>query len=705
MDWMDTFSLPMSPLLLSIVLIIVMYIITTQYCGQIKVKQVQFTDNQSVIIDEKTGLRASVRKRSIIDDVQLNSPFDIFKTGLRKSKDKCCFGMRQSFSSPIKWITYEEVYEKIQQFGSALTTLMEEISMINFVGIYGKNSPKWVIAQLAGAAYSFVTVPLYSTFGDEAIVHVINETELKIIVCDTISQACHLNKINPHKLKVFIIMEPDNTFESFKKEWSDKVRLFTFEEMLEKGCTNRLPEKVPDDNDLCMILYTSGSLGLPKGVMITNKAYLNAAKLTISLAEENHFSTEDLSHVSFLPLSHTMEQLTMILAMFSGGRIGFLTDGIESLFDDFRDFKPTFFCSVPRLLVRLYMNFSKKVHSKPIIRKVCQYEINKRMEEQKHGIYRRNGIIDFLFFREFRELLGGRVRAIISGSSPIDRDVLCFIRAVLSCPVSEAYGSTETLGLVCSTMFEDVDAYHVGAISPGVQIKLIDVPEMGIFVSKDQMGEICIRSKSNMLGYYKNQEKTEEVLDSEGFVHTGDVGVWLKNGALKIVDRTKNIFKLSQGEYVAPEKVEQTYLFCNLIQHVYVEGHSLKPYAVAVVKPNFRRLRKEAVDIISKLSKTISSPIEKKCENMKDRELLEEITDAELCTNKEIREFILERMNSIAREKGLKGFELARNIYLTPEPFTVDNGWLTPTMKLARINLRKHFANTIKNLYEEEKSC
>ncbi|VDP22107.1 unnamed protein product [Schistosoma margrebowiei] len=229
--------------------------------------------------------------------------------------------------------------------------------------------------------------------------------------------------------------------------------------------------------------------------------------------------------------------------------------------------------------------------------------------------------------------------------------------------VSEVYGSTETLGLVCSTMFEDVDAYHVGAISPGVQIKLIDVPEMGIFVSKDQMGEICIRSKSNMLGYYKNQEKTEEVLDSEGFVHTGDVGVWLKNGALKIVDRTKNLFKLSQGEYVAPEKVEQTYLFCNLIQYVYVEGHSLKPYAVAVVKPNFRRLRKEAVDIISKLAKTISSPIEKKCENMKDGELLEEITDAELCTSKEIREFILERMNSIAREKGLKGFELVSLVY------------------------------------------
>ncbi|XP_018655213.1 long-chain-fatty-acid--CoA ligase [Schistosoma mansoni] len=246
-----------------------------------------FYDTNKKCRNFQTGLRGSVRKLSVTDAEEPKSPFDLFKIGLRKSKDKFCLGKRQSFSSPIKWITYDEVYEKIQLFGSSVTTLMGEISTNNFIGIYGKNSPKWVITQLAGSAYSFVIVPLYSTFGDEAIVHVINETELKIIVCDTVSQAYHLYKINPQKLEVFIIMEPESTFQSFEKEWSDKVRLFTFEEMLEKGYSNRLPVKVPDDNDLFMILYTSGSLGLPKGVMITNKAYLNAVKLTISLTEEN----------------------------------------------------------------------------------------------------------------------------------------------------------------------------------------------------------------------------------------------------------------------------------------------------------------------------------------------------------------------------------------------------------------------------------
>ncbi|CAH8627277.1 unnamed protein product [Heterobilharzia americana] len=155
-------------------------------------------------------------------------------------------------------------------------------------------------------------------------------------------------------------------------------------------------------------------------------------------------------------------------------------------------------------------------------------------------------------------------------------------------------------------MFEDIDANHVGSISSGIQIKLIDVPDMNILVSRDGMGEICVRSPCNMIGYYKNEEKTNEALDSDGYVHTGDVGKWTENGALKIVDRTKNLFKLSQGEYIAPEKVEQTYLACNLIQQVYVEGHQHRSYAVAIVKPDFKQLRKQARDIISKSSQTKS---------------------------------------------------------------------------------------------------
>ncbi|KAH8868564.1 Long-chain-fatty-acid--CoA ligase 5 [Schistosoma japonicum] len=702
MNWVDVHLFTLHPVLLALFLIIITFIVTAQRWGKIIIKPVQFTDCQSVVIDEKTGLRASVRKLTVTDIEKLKSPFDVFKRGLEKSKDKFCFGTRQSFTSPIQWTTYEEVYEKIQLLGSGLTVLMEGNSVKNFVGIYGRNSPEWVMTQFANAAYSLVTIPLYSTFSDEAIVHVCNETELKIIACDTVSQACHLFKITSQEIEVFIIMKPDNTFESIKKELSDKVHMFTFEEILEKGRCHRLPVKVPDDNDLFMILYTSGTLGLPKGAMITNKAYLNSMLLTISLTEENHFETENLSHVSFLPLSHVMEQLTISMSLFSGGRIGFLTTDIHSLFNDLRDFKPSFFCSVPRLLVRLYTNFTKKIRSKPLTWRMCQYAMNKRIEEQKHGIYRRSGIIDYLFFREFRELLGGRVEAIISGSSPIERDVLFFIRAVLGCPVIEAYGSTETLGLVTTTMFEDIDAGHVGAIVPGVQVKLIDVPEMNLFVSKDKMGEICIRSKSSMIGYYKNEEKTREAIDSEGFVHSGDIGVWTENGALKIVDRTKNLFKLSQGEYVAPEKVEQAYLFCNLIQQIYVEGHPLRSYAVAVIKPNFTDLRKEAADIIRELDRTSLISIENKCETKENERLLKGITNAELCARKEIRKFILERMNKIGREKGLKGFELAHNIYLTPESFTVNNGLLTPTLKLARTKLRKHFSTTIKNLYEEE---
>ncbi|KAH8868561.1 Long-chain-fatty-acid--CoA ligase 5 [Schistosoma japonicum] len=210
MNWVDVHLFTLHPVLLALFLIIITFIVTAQRWGKIIIKPVQFTDCQSVVIDEKTGLRASVRKLTVTDIEKLKSPFDVFKRGLEKSKDKFCFGTRQSFTSPIQWTTYEE----------------------------------WVMTQFANAAYSLVTIPLYSTFSDEAIVHVCNETELKIIACDTVSQACHLFKITSQEIEVFIIMKPDNTFESIKKELSDKVHMFTFEEILEKGRCHRLPVKV-----------------------------------------------------------------------------------------------------------------------------------------------------------------------------------------------------------------------------------------------------------------------------------------------------------------------------------------------------------------------------------------------------------------------------------------------------------------------------
>nr|CAH8874882.1 unnamed protein product [Trichobilharzia regenti] len=561
----NSYVLPVCSFFSAVFFVTIMHIVTSKYRKKSKLRRIEFTDCQSAVIDEKSGTRVSVRKLKVPDIHLLKNPLDFFKVGLEKSRCKPCFGSRESLNSPVKWITYEEVNEKIQYLGSAISNLFGTDPKNNFVGIYGRNSPEWIMTQWANTSYSFVTIPLYSTFGDEAMTHVCRETELRIIVCDTVSQACHLYKLLPTYVETFIIMKPDETYENVKKELSDKVNLFTFKEMLERGRSQCLPLKVAKDNDLVMICYTSGSLGLPKGVMITSEAYVNAIWQIISIQHENHFPNEDVVHFSYLPLSHIMEQLTITFAAYSGARIGFLTSDIRSLFDDLKTYKPTFFCTVPRILSRVYGDFSKRMRSRPIIWKICQRQIKKRLDEQREGLYRTHGLVDYFLFREFRDMLGGQVKVIISASSALDRDFLCFTRAIFGCPVIEMYGSTETSGIVSGTMFEDVDANHVGAIAPGVQIKLIDVPDMDIVVSRDGMGEICVRSKCNMIGYFKNEEKTKETLDSDGFVHTGDVGIWTENGALKIVDRTKNLFKLSQGEYIAPEKVEQTYLSCNLI--------------------------------------------------------------------------------------------------------------------------------------------
>ncbi|CAG7817148.1 unnamed protein product, partial [Allacma fusca] len=179
--------------------------------------------------------------------------------------------------------------------------------------------------------------------------------------------------------------------------------------------------------------------------------------------------------------------------------------------------------------------------------------------EVERGILRRDSIWDQLVFRKVQDLLGGNVRIIMSGGAPINNEILHFFRCALGCTVVEGYGQTECTGAVGITHPKEVKAGHVGPPVPCAAIKLIDVPEMNYFTENDQ-GEICIRGPLVSKGYYKNPEETEKTFGKDGWMHTGDIGTWLPNGVLKVIDRKKHIFKLSQGEYVAPEKIEIIYL-------------------------------------------------------------------------------------------------------------------------------------------------
>ena len=249
------------------------------------------------------------------------------------------------------------------------------------------------------------------------------------------------------------------------------------------------------------------------------------------------------------------------------------------------------------------------------------------------------------------------------------------------CPIIEAYGQTENTGGAFATLAADSESGHVGGPTVNIEAKLEDVLEMN-YTSEDKdasgtpqpRGEICLRGPGVFPGYYKDQEKTHEAIDRDGWLHTGDIGVFLPNGSLKIIDRKKNIFKLSQGEYVAPEKIENVYLRAKGVAEVFVHGDSLQSVLVGVVVPD----RQWVIEYAQ--NKALQGSFE------------------ELIKTKELNNLILQNLNSQGKLEKLLGFEQVKAVYLESKPF-MEVGILTPSFKIKRFNAKEHYSTIIKELY------
>lgn len=289
-------------------------------------------------------------------------------------------------------------------------------------------------------------------------------------------------------------------------------------------------------------------------------------------------------------------------------------------------------------------------------------------------------IWDKLVFNKIKEKLGGRVRILGSGASPLSPDVMDFLRVCFGCMLIEGYGMTETSCIITLMDVGDVLAGHVGSPHAACEVKLVDVPEMN-YTSEDEpypRGEICVRGPIVFQGYYKDEVQTREVFDDDGWFHTGDIGLWLPGGRLRIIDRKKNIFKLAQGEYIAPEKIENVYAKCKFVSQCFVYGDSFNSSLVAVVAVEPDVLRDWAAS-----------------EGIQYEDL------RQLCNDPRARNAVLAEMDDVGREAQLRGFEFAKAVTLVPEQFTLENGLLTPTFKIKRSQAKEYFAKAIANMYAE----
>ena len=612
------------------------------------------------------------------------------------------------YANEYQWKTFAQAKEEAEAFarGCVYYKFCEEINVVNdgvykFLGIYSKNREEWIIADLACHRNAVTVVTIYDTLGDNAIEYILTQTQLTTLVVEhkgleKIGNLAKEGKIG--KLKNLILLD-DNSSSSSNGNYSEQVNqmyntlttyglvLYQYKTIIQKGNEHKdiaLTKAKPET--ICTLCYTSGTTGLPKGAKISHSALLSE----INILESTGFMIKpDDVYLSFLPLAHIMERLIITLLISHGVAVGFYTGNPRELVNDAQALQPTCLCGVPRIFQRIYEEIHKKINQcSPFMQRIIHKAIEQKLTEFHKSGNVHHAFWDNIVFNKFRAVLGGKIRFMLTGSAPMSTDIVDFIKISFSSILIEGYGQTEDCAGMLLSHCEDNVSGHLGGPGFANEMKLIDVPDLG-YTSTDvnvdtgvlePRGEICIRGPVLFSGYLSNIESTKEAIDDDGWLHTGDVGIVLTGhgNAVKIIDRVKNIFKLSQGEYVAPEKLENVLVKNKYVEQVWIYGDSLQSYIVSVIVPRTQScvefLKTKGIDVNSS--------------NVK-----------EYYDNEELKKEILRDIEVFSKENDFKGFEIIKKVYLSKEAFTIENDLVTPTLKVKRHNAKKYFQKQINEMY------
>ncbi|KAL6522625.1 eukaryotic long-chain fatty acid CoA synthetase (LC-FACS) [Orobanche minor] len=616
----------------------------------------------------------------------VDSPWDFFSESVKKNSNNQMLGRRQikdGKAGGYSWLTYQQVYDATLKIGSAIRR--RGVNPGDKCGIYGANCPEWIMAMEACNSQAITYVPLYDTLGANAVEFIINHAEVSIAFAqETKLQhilTCLSNCASNLKTIVSFGKIPDKQKEAAKELG---VACFSWDEFALLGDSDgdSLPPK--RKTDICTIMYTSGTTGDPKGVILTNGAIIaEVLSMDQLLGETTKAGTEEDVYFSFLPLAHIFDQIIETYCIYCGSSIGFWQGDIRFLIEDLLVLKPTIFCGVPRVYDRIYTGIMDRISAGGSLKKsLFHIAYNYKLRNLEKGFRQEEAspLMDKLVFDKIKLAFGGRVRLMLSGAAPLPKHVEEFLRVTCCCVLSQGYGLTESCG-GCFTSIANVFPMmgSVGVPMATIEARLESVPEMGYdSLSSIPRGEICLRGNTLFSGYHKRQDLTGDVV-VDGWFHTGDIGEWQPNGAMKIIDRKKNIFKLSQGEYVAVESIESTYSRCPLITSIWVYGNSFESFLVAVAVPERKGLENWA-------------------ENNQEKGDFQS-----LCSNLRARRYILDELNATAKKHNLRGFEMLRAVHLEPIPFDIDRDLITPTFKLKRPQLLNYYKDCIDQMYIEAK--
>jgi long-chain acyl-CoA synthetase len=562
-------------------------------------------------------------------------------------------------------ISYQQLFEETEMLALGLTSL--GVKRHDKIAIIAENRPEWVYSDMAILGLGCIDVPLYPILTSETIEFTLNDSESVGIIVSTQFQLNKVLKVREKCRKLKFIIAMNNLNEN---ERSD---VFTLKQIQEKGKAYKEENpkhfieslSIANKNDLCTIIYTSGTTGEPKGVMLTHDNILSNVRDALDIYD---IGPDDL-FLSFLPLCHIFERMAGYYTALAAGATIAYAESVEKVASNLTEIRPTLMTAVPRLFERMYSKIKRNVESQPEKKqKIFNWaiEVGKNYAEAKKteegvpiALKVKHKLADKLVFGKLRERTGGRLRFFISGGAALARELGLFFEAA-GILVIEGYGLTESSPVIAANRLNDYKFGSVGKAFPSVEVK----------IAKD--GEILAFGPTIMHGYYNNKKETDAVL-KDGWLHTGDIGVFDAEGFLIITDRKKHLFKTSGGKYVAPTPIENLFLASKYIDQFILIGDR-RMFISALIVPDFEALKEYA-----------------------DAHRIAYTDPMELTGKKQIYDLLEKDLAQF--QKQLANYEKVRKFTILQKPFSIESGEMTPSLKLKRKVIEERYKDLIDDMY------
>lgn len=526
------------------------------------------------------------------------------------------------------------------------------------IGIVGSNRPEWNMLDMAIMQIGAVPIPIYPTISQEDYRYILTHSEMKMIFIDGSNLIQKLDSVLPEIKTLEGVYLFDNEDDKYKY----------LDQLIKLGEDNPEPEKLKyikagiKTEDIATIIYTSGTTGDPKGVMLSHSNLVNQL-LNLKDTPAKWSKTA----FSFLPLCHAYERMMVYLYQYLGMSV-YYAENLAKIAENIKEINPTMMTCVPRLLEKIYDKLYIAGKNLPLFKRAIYYWAfstakKYQLEGMRSWLKFKLKIADKLIFAKWRTAIGGNFDIVVSGGSAIQSHIASFFSAI-GMPVFEGYGMSEASPVIAVSQ----------RVSNGRKFGTVGLPLPGVEIKLGERDEILCRGHNVMLGYYKDPELTAEVIDREGWLHTGDTGKFTDKGQLIITGRLKSIFKTSYGKYVNPQLIESKFTESPLIENMLVVGEN-KKYAAALIAPDFLYLKSW-------------------CEKHKipngSKELMIKNPAVKKIIESEIRKY-----NTFFGDP-----EQVKRWKLVPNEWTQENGQLTPTLKIKRNFLENQYAEEIIDLFE-----